>query len=319
MNLVTISQAAKILELSNDTVRRWDKMGLIRSHRDLNNYRTFDLNELERVQAKYNGKVTNSFKIWKSKAKSDYKLVDLFSGAGGTSLGLENAGLKHVMLVEYDKDSVNTLRTNRPNWKVVHSDIADTNFKGIKADVVEGGFPCQAFSYAGKKMVFEDTRGTLFFDFARAVSEIQPKIAIAENVKGLLRHDDGKTLATMVNTLEELGYRVTYKVLRAQYFDVPQKRERLIILAIRKDLDIDFEFPKEKDYIISLKESLHGVPQSEGQKYPQKKYEIMKMIPPGGYWRDLPENVQREYMGNSYFQTGGKTGMARRLSWDEPS
>ena len=263
-------------------------MGLIRSHRDLNNYRTFDLNELERVQAKYNGKVTNSFKIWKSKAKSDYKLVDLFSGAGGTSLGLENAGLKHVMLVEYDKDSVNTLRTNRPNWKVVHSDIADTNFKGIKADVVEGGFPCQAFSYAGKKMGFEDTRGNLFFEFARAVSEIQPKIAIAENVKGLLRHDDGKTLATMVNTLEELGYRVTYKVLRAQYFDVPQKRERLIILAIRKDLDIDFEFPKEKDYIISLKESLHGVPQSEVQKYPQKKYEIMKMIPPVGYLRYLP-------------------------------
>ena len=123
----------------------------------------------------------------------------------------------------------------------------------------------------------------------------------------------------MIDILEEIGYRVTYKVVKAQYFDVPQKRERLIIMAVRNDLDIPFVFPKEKDYIITLKDALCNCPVSVGQEYSEKKKKIMEMISPGGYWRDLPEEIQKEYMGASYYMGGGKTGMARRLSWDEPS
>jgi DNA (cytosine-5)-methyltransferase 1 len=123
----------------------------------------------------------------------------------------------------------------------------------------------------------------------------------------------------MVSILGELGYRVKYKVLRSQFLDVPQKRERLVIFAIRNDIDAKHVFPKERDYTVSLREAFEGCPPSDGAKYPEKKYGVLKQVPQGGYWRDLPDTVQREYMGKSYFLRGGKTGMARRLSMEEPS
>lgn len=174
-------------------------------------------------------------------------------------------------------------------------------------------------------MGFEDTRGTLFFEFARAVKEVMPKVFVGENVKGLLRHDNGNTLRTMLNALssitDEMGrtYNITYKVVRAQYHDVAQKRERLIIIGVRSDIDTPILLPKERDYIISLWEAIGHCPPSPGQSYPEKKRKILDLVPPGGYWRDLPSDIQKEYLGGSYHLSGGKTGMARRLSWDEPS
>lgn len=318
---LTIGEVSNILGVSEDTIRRWAKKGLIKSTRGKNNYRLFNLHEVKRVQNRTQGNISQDkgFYILKNNKRKAYTVIDLFSGAGGTSLGMENAGLQHKMLVEYDKYAVQTLKNNRPNWNVVFKDIKDVDFTGMQADIVEGGFPCQAFSYAGKKLGFADTRGTMFFEFARCINEVKPKIAIAENVKGLLRHDQGRTLATMVSILEEIGYKVKFKVLRAQYHDVAQKRERLIILGIRNDLHMPFIFPKENDYLITLREALRDVPKSEGQQYPEKKKKIMEKIPPGGYWKDLPEKLQKDYMGASFYHTGGRTGMARRLSWDEPS
>lgn len=319
-NLLTISNVSKQLGVSLDTIRRWEKKGLIKSHRSDRNYRLFDLNEIERVNNKINGSsVRNSYKILKSESKSPYTVIELFAGAGGTALGMENAGLQHLFLNDFDRNSTLTLKKNKPEWNVVLGDVRSIDFKGMKADVVQGGFPCQSFSYAGKGLGFGDIRGTLFFEFARCVSEVKPKIAIGENVKGLLNHDNGKTLTTMVKTLEDLGYKVKYRVLRSQYMDVPQKRERLVIIAIRKDLNMPFIFPKEKDYVISIGEALKNCPKSAGQKYPEKKKKILDLIPPGGCWRDLPIDLQKEYMGASFYLGGGKTGMARRLSWDEPS
>ena len=107
--------------------------------------------------------------------------------------------------------------------------------------------------------------------------------------------------------------------MRAQYHDVAQKRERLLIVGVRSDLESPILFPKERDYIISLWEAIGNCPKSPGQEYPEKKRKVMEMVPPGGYWKDLPDEVQRDYLGGSYHLSGGKTGMARRLSWDEPS
>ncbi|CAG7855849.1 partial DNA (cytosine-5)-methyltransferase 1, partial [biofilm metagenome] len=146
-----------------------------------------------------------------------------------------------------------------------------------------------------------------------------PKVVVGENVRGLLNHDNGKTLQTMLSVLDELGYRVAYKVLRSQYLDVPQKRERLVIIGIRKNWDAPFCFPKEKNYVVPLRQVLKNVPCSSGLSYTEKKHAIMAQIPEGGYWRDLPDDLRRSYMGASYFQGGGKTGMARRLTMDEPS
>jgi DNA (cytosine-5)-methyltransferase 1 len=319
---VSISEAASALSLSVDTIRRWEKKGLIKAHRSQKNERLFDLNELKRVEDKYRGgKSSNKFKVLKVAKKTEFSTIELFAGAGGLALGLENAGFNHKLLVEIDKNAAQTLKTNRPKWNVVCADAQTVDYRQYKnqVEVVTGGFPCQAFSFAGKKLGFEDARGTLFYSLASAVKQINPKIAVGENVRGLLRHENGRTLAAMIDIMEELGYRVAVKVLRAQYLDVPQKRERLIILCIRKDLKIPFIFPKERDYTVSIREALQDVPSSEGQTYPPKKKKILEKIPPGGYWKDLPDKLQREYMGASYFMGGGKTGMARRLSWDEPS
>lgn len=317
-----VQESADILNISADTIRRWEKKGLIKSRRNASNHRLFSLEELQRVQKKMNGDHSdNHFRVLTHPQKTNYTSIELFAGAGGTALGLENAGIKHVLLNELDDDCVETLLNNRPHWNVLHKNVSQVSFKQWrgKVDIIQGGFPCQSFSYAGKKGGFEDTRGTLFYEFARAIKEVQPKIAVGENVRGLLRHDKGKTLSTMVSVLQNSGYKVAYKVLRAQYLDVPQKRERLIILAIRNDLNIPFTFPKERNYFISLKEALENVPPSEGQEYSQNKSQVLDLVPPGGYWKDLPVEVQKKYMGRSYYLGGGKTGMARRLSWNEPS
>ncbi|MCC7196932.1 DNA (cytosine-5-)-methyltransferase [Candidatus Peregrinibacteria bacterium] len=316
----TAGEAAIKIGISVDTIRRWDKKGLILAKRDSRNARIFSIDELNRIQSRL-GKDDNEnrYKILKNKSKSQYSVIELFAGAGGTALGMENAGIEHVLLNEWDKYACSTLRTNRPNWNVIEGDVRELKFFKGQADIVQGGFPCQAFSYAGNKMGFEDIRGTMFFEFARCVKEVKPKIAVGENVRGLLTHDGGRTLKTMVSVLEDLGYTVQYKVLKSHYFDVPQKRERLIIIGVRNDLDISVVFPKERDYVLTVKEALDNCPKSEGQEYPKNKKKIMELIPAGGYWRDLPEKLQKEYMGASYFMGGGKTGMARRLSWDEPS
>ena len=173
-----------------------------------------------------------------------YSIVELFAGAGGLALGVHQAGFIHKMLVEVNKNAAKTLVENMPEWNVLCEDVRNVSYKGVIADVVSGGFSCQSFSYAGNRLGFNDTRGTLFFELARCAKELMPKIVLGENVKGLLNHDNGRTLSVMTNVLEELGYTVEYKVLRAQFFDVPQKRERLVIIGVRKDLNIKIIWPK---------------------------------------------------------------------------
>jgi len=155
-------------------------------------------------------------------------------------------------------------------------------------------------------------RGSLFFEFARCLQEVQPKIAMAENVRGLLSNKKGETLQLMLQALQEIGYYAAYQVLSAQFLDVPQKRERLIIIATRQDLNIKPIFPQYRNYTISLKKALENCPSSPGVEYKERKKEIMSLVPPGGNWRNLPMDIQKEYMKNSLKNHGGRTGYAKR-------
>lgn len=325
-----LAEVADMLSVSKETLRRWDANGKLCSRRHpINNYRVYhrsDLRNFEKIGFIFEDVKDNE--LYEYKPLKDYTCIELFAGAGGFALGLEKAGFKCSKLNEIDRWACKTLRRNRANWNVVEADVRELDFKEYagKVNVVTGGFPCQAFSYAGKQLGFEDARGTLFFEFARCVKEAKPLICFGENVRGLVQHDDGKTLKGMVSVLEEIGYKVLPpQILKAIFHRVPQKRERLLIIGIRKDIEIPFEFPKLNKEIYSLKDALKkgrlyncNVPYSKGQNYPKRKKEILDLVPPGGYWRDLPIKLQKEYMQGSFYLGGGKTGMARRISWDEP-
>lgn len=164
------------------------------------------------------------------------KFLDLFAGIGGFRLGMESAGHKCIGFCEIDKFA-------RESYKAIHNTkgeielhditaVSDESIRGIgSVDIICGGFPCQAFSIAGNRRGFEDTRGTLFFEIARFASILRPKYLFLENVKGLLNHENGVTFETIISTLDELGYNVEWQVLNSKNFGVPQNRERVFIIG----------------------------------------------------------------------------------------
>ena len=326
---LSLSEASELIGKSKETLRRWDREGKLSAVREpMSNYRFYKREQVEMLFTDFfnHDKVDNVSNY--VEPENEYTVLELFAGAGGLAVGLEKAGLKCVGLNEIDKWACQTLRKNRPNWRVLEGDIKDFDFSEYNnnVDVVAGGFPCQAFSYAGKKLGFNDARGTLFYEFARVVKEVNPPICIGENVRGLLSHDNGKTLQGMISILDEIGYNVVpVKVLKAINYKVPQKRERLILVGVRKDIQIKYEYPKPHFKIYNLKDALKkgelyncNVPKSPGAKYPSSKKAVLELVPERGYWRDLPIEIQKEFMGGSYHLGGGKTGIARRIGWDEP-
>jgi DNA (cytosine-5)-methyltransferase 1 len=326
---LTLSEAADLIGKSKETLRRWDREGKLSAVREpLSNYRVYKREQVEMLFAEFVNNGNQDFVTNEVEPHNNYSVLELFAGAGGLAVGLEKSGLKCVALNEIDKWACQTLRNNRPQWNVLEGDIKTFDFTDYhnKVDVVTGGFPCQAFSYAGKKLGFADARGTLFYEFARVVKEINPPICIGENVRGLLSHEKGKTLQGMISILDEIGYNVApVQVLKAINFKVPQKRERLILVGVRKDINLKFEYPTPHKKIYNLKEALKkgelfdcDVPKSPGSKYPQSKINVLDFVPQKGYWRDLPLEIQKEFMGGSFYLGGGKTGIARRIGWDEP-
>lgn len=170
-----------------------------------------------------------------------FKYIDLFAGIGGIRIPFEEQGGKCVFTSEWDKYAQQTYEANygeKPNGDITQ--IKEEDIENF--DILLGGFPCQAFSIAGKRMGFEDTRGTLFFDVARIIKFHKPKAFLLENVKGLLSHNKKQTFKVIYNTLQELGYNIHYKILNAKHFGLPQNRERIYIIGFLND--VDFEFPE---------------------------------------------------------------------------
>ena len=328
---LSVNNLADLTGTSLATAQKWGESGVYPYHRNEKGKKGFymeELTDVEPVRMMLNTHWDEEFHVAPLRA---YTSVELFAGAGGLALGMHLAGFRHVLLNEMDAMACQTLRRNHPEWNVLEGDVHNVDFTPLRGrvDFLSGGFPCQAFSYAGKKGGLNDTRGTLFFELARAVKEIQPKVFMGENVKGLLSHDDGRTLEVIRNAIAELGYTlVEPQVLKAIMYQVPQKRERLILIAIRNDIaqHVQFSWPEPYRRVMTLRDAFfsgelydNDVPASDGQTYPAKKARVMAMIPEGGDWRDLPVEEQKNYMGGSFYLGGGKTGMARRLSMDEPS
>lgn len=181
---------------------------------------------------------------FENKILSGMTFIDLFAGIGGFRLALESLGGKCVYSSEWDKYARQVYQDN-------YGEIPDGNITQVdetaipEHDILCAGFPCQAFSISGKQKGFEDSRGTLFFDVARIVKYQQPKIVFMENVKNFAAHDKGRTLAVVKNTMQELGYSFSYKVLNAADYGIPQKRERIYMVCFRKDIGIqEFIFPE---------------------------------------------------------------------------
>lgn len=253
---------------------------------------------------------------------SKYTFIEVCAGGGGLSSGLIKAGFTPILLNDNNKDCCKTLKYNHPEANVVCESMDKIDYSPFinKVDLLTGGVPCQSFSQAGLRKGLEDPRGDLMIKFIEILNSVRPKLFMIENVKGLLTHNEGKTIEKIIDALNKNKlYNISYKCLDASKYDVPQKRERVFIVGVIKNITQSFNFPKESLTKKVLKDVLYNVPQSNGANYNEHKIKLFKMIPQGGCWVNLPEDLQKEYLGNSYNSGGGKRGILYRLSMEKPS
>ena len=279
-------------------------------------------------------------------------VISLFSGAMGLDIGLAKAGLNVVIGQDFDASCVKTMRANR--HKVLEGDIREIepqqllSLTGLHIGepfLICGGPPCQPFSTAGKRLGINDPRGSLFMDFIRMIDYIRPRFFVMENVKGImsapLKHvplaerDDkdpeqrlGTVLDVILSEFNKLGYKTVYGVLDAVNYGVPQFRERFVLIGSRDNEDIflpiptHFQMHQNQEYqwksVRSVIEDLE-FDSGECATLSDERLKFLKMVPQGGNWRDLPEDIIPIAMGGAYTSGGGKVGFYRRLSYDQPS
>jgi DNA (cytosine-5)-methyltransferase 1 len=259
------------------------------------------------------------------------QFIEICAGAGGLSSGFINNGFVPLLLNDYDKTSCETLKLNHPDFEnvVVCKKLQDVDFTAYKhqrLDLLSGGVPCQSFSIAGKQLGLDDVRGNLLLDFILLIEELKPRVFLIENVKGLLTHNKGETFACVLEKLENIGlYNIYYKVLNANDYGVPQNRLRLFIIGVEKEILQKYEFPEEEKYKPVLNDILgnEGSESDDDEKgkgyvYSEYKKNILKQIPEGGCWINLPLEIQMEYMKQSFHSGGGKRGIAKRLDRNKP-
>jgi len=237
-------------------------------------------------------------KPFKNNESAEYKMIDLFSGIGGTRLGFHQTGnVKSVFSSEIDKFAVKTYTANFGD--VPFGDITQVDEKDIpNHDILVGGFPCQAFSQAGKKLGFDDTRGTLFFEIARIIKEKRPKAFLLENVKNLKNHDKGKTFTVIENTLKELNYEVSSILFKAKDFGIPQNRERIYIVGFDRTQVSnfnDFQFPNT----LNTKTTVGNIL----EKFVDNKYTISDKLWEGHQRRKAEHKLKGNGFGYSIFNT----------------
>jgi len=260
-----------------------------------------------------------------SQIGNSYKptFIEVCAGCGGLSTGFIKAGFRPLLINELEKQFCETLQKNHPNMSIEQGSMTDldlTPYKGM-VDILQGGVPCQAFSQAGERKGLDDPRGQLIVYFNKLVNDCEPRMFLVENVKGLVTHNNGKTFNDILEMFKNNGkYRVYHKILNANDYEVPQKRERVIIIGVHNSISKDFTYPIKSDKKVVLQDVLLDVPPSIGATYSKSKEDVMKMVPQGGCWINLPDDIQKQYMGEKSLSAGGgKRGIARRLAMNEPS
>ena len=239
-----------------------------------------------------------------------YTYMDLFAGAGGMSLGFDNAGFKNLLAVEFNKDFAETYKKNFPRHNLIVDDIKNVTeqqiydiIKNEKVDVIIGGPPCQGFSIAGNigRNFIDDDRNRLFKEFVRFVKIIKPRVFVLENVAAMERHDKGKTIKEIVSSFKEIGYDIKYKVLNVVNFGVPQERRRIFIVGTLGENN--FEYPQEINKIVTVKDAIDDLPKLENgetseipnhtaMKHSAQMLEKMSYVSDGGNRNDIPENLR---------------------------
>ncbi len=286
-----------------------------------------------------------------------FSFVSLFSGAMGMDLGVERAGGELLLANEIDKGAVATIRRNRPHVPVIDHSIqhlsADqiTSATGVKRgeiDLLCGGPPCQSYSVYGNRAGITDPRGQLVFDFVRMVGELQPKTFIMENVRGLhsmalvpakasklfdgyepWMSAHGSLLSEIVGGLRVHGYQVDVFLVNAVNYGAPQIRERMLVIGNRLGVPNQLAEPTHSNRPYEDLPSFRTLrdvigpdfvdPRPELMNFSARKLHYLQMVPPGGNWRSLPVDLQKESMGKSWYLKGGRSATWRRLSWDFPS
>lgn len=279
--------------------------------------------------------------------KARYDVLSFFSGAMGFDLGIEKAGFKTIFANEIDPCSVETIRKNRPNIMTCITSIAELTKEKIEtllnrsiADVplIVGGPPCQAFSIIGKRKGIADSRGTLVYEFARIISEIKPQCFIMENVRGLHsmplgnnleENTKGGLLKDILKKFESIGYHVDCFLVNAVNYGTPQIRERLICIGNKYNIHTKFLQPqysnRPEDGLPAFKTLRTAIgdrfedPDTSLMNFSPRKLNYLQFVPPGGNWRNMPIEIQKESMGKSWYLKGGRSAFWRRLSFDYPS
>ena len=286
---------------------------------------------------------------------SNRDVISLFSGAMGLDIGLGQAGLNVVIGQDFDQSCVDTMKAN--GHKVLGGDIQNIHPQEIldiaglhigEPFMICGGPPCQPFSTAGKRLGINDPRGSLFMDFIRMIDHIRPRFFVMENVKGImsapLKHvpqasrsdkdenDPEQKLGTVLDVIlsefNKLNYKTVYGILDAVNYGVPQFRERFVLIGSRDHEEIflpvptHFQMHQNSEYRWkTVGEVIRDLEDNPGEcgKLPPERKKYLQMVPEGGNWRDLPEDIIPEAMGGAYRSGGGKVGFYRRLTYSQPA
>lgn len=352
--MLSVKDVARQLKVSDQHVRSVLRKGHLKAEM-VGKQWIIDQEAVDRYVDEYNIKIEPDDHPRTTTEIPGIVALSFFSGAMGLDIGMEIGGIKALLACEFDKACRMTIDKNRPEIALI-GDINKYSSEEIleyaripknrKVDVIFGGPPCQAFSSAGTRKGFDDSRGNVFLRFVDIITEILPTYVVIENVRGLLStafpfhngDDDAKdvikpvkggALLHILRKLRTAGYTVAFELYNAANFGAPQVRERVIIIAYHGDKKVPYMSPthsEKGDYNLplwrTLSSALSSLPANTEHEYvtfPEERLKYYRMLTEGQYWRHLPPDMQKEAMGASYHLGGGKTGFYRRLSFERPS